>query len=244
MTMPLSLVHQHQSVIDEVKVTLDQSNPINDVLDKLDNPMEESEFIIYMMLKNNVPVILQVTDIPVDVSKIQKAKLSDETKEEAIKWKCQAAAQKVVWIHRKKFSEVTGLGDKVRDMMRKQSLTSISSDDLVYLEGGKIFPPSRKCETRLEIDGGKIFPPCHLTGFGIEIGRKEDIYFPSTILPNIFESYAKKSELCNTLNNYYKATLDFTKKCLAIVSENFFLHVAEVDHAKSEDKYERMINEM
>ena len=31
---------------------------------------------------------------------------------------------------------------------------------------------------------------------------------------------------------------------MKIVTENFFLHVAEVDYLRSEDKYERMINEM
>ena len=213
----MSLIQQHQSIIDEVKQGLDHSNPINEVLDKLDDPMDESEFILYIMLKQGVPVILQVIDNPVDASKIQKAKISDETKQEAIRWKCNQATTKVVWIHRKKFSEVTGLGDKIRKYIKDTLKCDCIDTPLMTKQADGAHPPPAQewlQEVILTNSAGGAHPPPGIVGYNIDLSPdRKSSFFPSTALPKILESYSKKSEVCSTLNEYYRATLAFTKDC-------------------------------
>lgn len=239
----MSLSAQHHAVITEVKTTLDLNDPIHQALSKLDDPMDESEFLLYMMLYLKVPVILQIIDKPTDVRKIMNAKVAPEAKDEAIAWKCRQNAEKILWIHRAKFAEVTGLDSKLRDFIRKNSMQTSTFKYIKYV-GGKKSPPTWYGNSLIGIEGGKKSPPQEMIGFDLIIDpSKEDVFFPSTALPKVLEKYHKKSEVCNALQLYHKSAMSFTKKCFDIANENLFLHLAErsfeiAEYAKTKEAQE------
>lgn len=233
-----SIQFQHQSAVDEVKAILDTTCPINEVLSKLDDPTEDAEFLIYWFNQRKIPTIPQVIDKPVDVSKIRKARISQGTKDEAIAWKCDKAAEKVIWIHRKRYSEDSGLGKRLIDFLNDK----YSSDMLILSNKNTILNPTEKTVGFLNSDNCRdiVFknPTEKTVGFqmavNVELNGNDTAFFPSTLLPEIFRTYSKKSESCMALALYYKATKEFTKKVLNIIEENFFLYMAERDHERGQ----------
>jgi hypothetical protein len=233
-----SIQSQHQSAIDEVKASLDMTNPINEILDKLDDPTEDAEFLTYWLNQQKIPSMTQVIDKPTDVSKIRKAHISQKTKDEAISWKCDKAAEKVIWINRKRFSDVTKLGKKLIDFLNDKYSNSL----LILSNKIATLNPTEKTVGFLDSDNCRNIvlknPTEKTVGFkmavNVELNGNDTTFFPSTLLPEIFKTYSKKSESCMALALYYKATKDFTKSVLNIIEENFFLYMAERDYERGQ----------
>jgi predicted GIY-YIG superfamily endonuclease len=178
----VAIQSQHQAAVDEVKSTLDLSNPINVVITKVDDPTEDSEILIHWLNEQSISCMVQSIDKHVDVSKIQKAHISKETKDEAIAWKCNKAAEKVIWINRKQFGDAIGIDGKLRDWLRDKSHPIISTNDVKIIKGGE--------------DASSLI----MLGYRIKQDpRKEEIFFPSTLLLDIFKTYSGKSHKCNEL---------------------------------------------
>ena len=152
-----SIQSQHQSAVDEVKAALDMTNPINEILDNLDDPTEDAEFLTYWLNQQKIPSMTQVIDKPTDVSKIRKARISQKTKDEAISWKCDKAAEKVIWIHRKRFSDVTKLGDTLRLWVLRNKSKTISSLELKIIEGVQKCTPQWYNGNTLSVKGGERY---------------------------------------------------------------------------------------
>lgn len=246
--MAQSIRNQHLSAIDEVKSTLDQTNPINRVINEVDDPTEESEMLLYWLNKNNIPCMLQKVYVPVDVSKIEQMKADKELKKEAIAYKSEKAAQKIIWINRKAYGEVTGLNKKLIDFLndkhKGQQLT-------ISNKCASINPTEKTVGFIRQQNCGLITfsnPTEKSVGFemtiNVELNGNDTTFFPSTLLPEIFKKYDHKSDVNKALSEYYRATSDFTKRVLDIIETNFFIYMCEVQYTRSQCKIEQLLTEM
>ncbi len=65
--------------------------------------------------------MLQTIYVSVDVYEIEQMRVDEKIKQEAIDYKSEKASQKIVWISRKAFIQLTDLGDGLRKFIDKYS---------------------------------------------------------------------------------------------------------------------------
>jgi hypothetical protein len=186
---------------------------------------------------------VQSIDKHVDVSKIQKAHISKETKDEIIAWKCNKAAEKIIWINCKQFEEIIGIENSLKSFLKdKQDQLLILNNKtatLNYMETHVGFLNKDICRS-VAIKNPTVATVGFQMAVNVILNGNDSTFFPSTLLPDIFKTYCKKSDACMALSLYYKATKDFTKAVLNIIEENFYLYMAEADHRRSQDTISRM----
>lgn len=236
--MAISMRNQHQRAIDKVKGSLDQTNPINKVITKVDDPTEDSEMLIYWLDKNNIPCMLQKIYLPVDVSEIEHMKVDKKIKQEAIDYKSEKASEKIVWISRSAYAERSGLGTKLKNFLND----NFNKQLLIINDKSASINPNEKTVGFIEHQKCGLIefknPNEKTVGFDLTVNVKlngnDSTYFPSTLLPEIFKKYDHKSDVNKALSEYYKATRDFTKKVLDIIETNFFIYMCEVQYERSQ----------